>query len=135
MQEWLRFLIYKHAYPAARFSEAFLLLRAQDVGLAVALVPLILIAMNVVFAASAYPFGHLSDRVGRRSLLALGIGFLVAADLVLAAADTVWLVLVGSMLWGVHMGATQGLFAMLVAAAAPVADRQRGRERLGRRPH
>jgi MFS family permease len=103
----------------ARFSEAFLLLRAQNVGLAVALVPLILIAMNVVYAASAYPFGHLSDRVDRRNLLALGIGFLVAADLVLAAADTVWLVLAGSMLWGVHMGATQGLFAALVSAAAP----------------
>jgi len=103
----------------ARFSEAFLLLRAQNVGLAVALVPLVLIAMNVVYAASAYPFGHLSDRVSRRSLLALGIGFLVVADLVLALADTVWAVLAGSMLWGLHMGATQGLLTTLVAAASP----------------
>ena len=115
---WL-IVVFGGILTLARFSEAFLLLRAQNVGLAVSLVPLILIAMNVVYAASAYPFGQLSDRVNRKSLLALGIGFLVAADLVLAAADTVWTVLAGSMLWGLHMGATQGLLTTLVAAAVP----------------
>jgi MFS family permease len=103
----------------ARFSEAFLLLRATNVGLAVAHVPVVLIVMNVIYSASAYPFGHLSDRLNRSSLLAAGIGFLIAADLILAAANATWLVLVGSMLWGLHMGATQGLLTTIVAATAP----------------
>lgn len=103
----------------ARFSEAFLLLRAQEIGLAVALVPLVLIAMNVVYAVSCYPFGRWSDRADRRNLLVLGIIFLIAADLVLAAAQSVWLVLAGAMFWGLHMGATQGLLAALVSAKVP----------------
>ena len=103
----------------ARFSEAFLLLRASNVGLAAAYVPAVLIVMNVVYSASAYSFGHLSDRLNRGSLLAAGIGFLIATDLVLAAANTTWAVLAGSMLWGLHMGATQGLLTTIVAATAP----------------
>jgi MFS family permease len=103
----------------ARFSEAFLLLRAANVGLAPAYVPAVMILMNVVYAASAYPFGRLSDRVNRTNLLAAGIGFLIAADLVLAAANTVWWVLLGSAFWGLHMGATQALLTMIVAATAP----------------
>lgn len=103
----------------ARFSEAFLLLRAANVGLAVTYVPAVLIVMNLIYSASAYPFGHLSDRLNRGSLLAVGIGFLIAADLVLAAANATWAVLAGSMLWGLHMGATQGLLTTIVAATAP----------------
>lgn len=103
----------------ARFSEAFLLLRAENVGLAVTWVPLILIVMNVVYAASAYPFGKLSDNGSRRKLLAWGIGFLIVADLVLAIASNIWAVGVGAIVWGLHMGATQGLLSALVADAAP----------------
>ena len=103
----------------ARFSEAFLLLRAQDVGLAESYIPAVLIVMNVVYAAGAYPFGHLSDSVSRRGLLALGIGFLLAADLILAAATNIWLALAGAAVWGLHMAATQGLLATIVADAAP----------------
>lgn len=103
----------------ARFSEAFLLLRALDVGLGVTWVPLILILMNVVYAASAYPFGRLSDRVRRRDLLAMGIGFLLVADLLLARAEDPWLVGIGALFWGLHMGATQGLLTAVVADTAP----------------
>lgn len=103
----------------ARFSEAFLLLRAQSVGLANTYIPAILIVMNVVYAASAYPFGRLADRASRRMLLAVGIAILIAADVVLAFAGTMWIVIVGAMLWGLHMGATQGLLSAIVAAAAP----------------
>jgi len=103
----------------ARFSEAFLLLRASNVGLAATWVPAILIVMNVVYAVAAYPFGRLSDNASRRTLLALGIGFLIAADIVLAAADSVWMVAVGAILWGLHMGATQGLLTAIVADTAP----------------
>jgi MFS family permease len=102
-----------------RFSEAFLLLAAQHVGLTLALVPGVLVTMNIVYAASAYPFGRLSDAVSRRILLALGAMFLIAADLVLAAAGTTWQVFAGVILWGLHMGATQGLLSTLVVDAAP----------------
>lgn len=103
----------------ARFSEAFLLLRAENIGLAPTWVPMILIVMNVVYAASAYPFGKRSDNGDRRTLLAWGIVFLIAADLVLAVSSTIWMVGVGAALWGLHMGATQGLLSVLVAHATP----------------
>ena len=103
----------------ARFSEAFLLLRAQGVGLADRYVPFVLIAMNVAYAASAYPLGRVSDRLGRRGLLGVGIALLVAADLVLAAATGVWVVIIGAFLWGVHMGATQGILSAIIADRAP----------------
>lgn len=103
----------------ARFSEAFLLLRASGAGLAAAYVPMILIVMNVVYAASAYPAGRLADRMNKRILLTLGVACLVAADLVLAGANAVWLAAVGSLLWGLHMGATQGLLNAIVAETAP----------------
>ena len=107
------------AFTLARFSEAFLVLRAQGAGIPVALVPLVMVAMNVVYAASAYPFGQLSDRMSHRSLLALGLLVLVAADLVLATGGGWITVLVGVALWGVHMGMTQGLLATMVADTAP----------------
>lgn len=106
-------------FTLARFSEAFLVLRAQQSGIAVALVPLVMVAMNVVYAASAYPFGKLSDRMSHKKLLALGLVVLIAADLVLALDDHWTTVLAGVALWGVHMGMTQGLLATMVADTAP----------------
>lgn len=107
----------------ARFSEAFLILRAQDAGLSLALVPVVLVVMNVVFAASAYPMGALSDRVDRRVILGAGFAVLVIADIVLAVAPNIWVVMLGIALWGLHMGMTQGLLAALVADAVPQAIR------------
>ena len=103
----------------ARFSEAFLVLRAQQGGLATAWTPLVLIVMSVVYSAGAYPFGRLADRVSHRTLLAAGLVVLVLADLALALADQGWLLWAGVALWGLHMALTQGLLAALVAATAP----------------
>jgi MFS family permease len=103
----------------ARFSEAFLVLRAQDIGLAVALVPLTLVVMNVAYAASAYPAGRLSDLMERRFVLAAGLAVLIASDVVLALAGETWQVMAGVTLWGLHMGLTQGLFAALVTDTTP----------------
>jgi MFS family permease len=105
-------------FALARFSEAFLVLRAQG-GVPLALVPLVMVAMNIVYAASAYPFGRLSDRTSHRALLGAGLLVLVAADLVLALSNHWGVVLAGVSLWGVHMGMTQGLLAAMVAAAVP----------------
>jgi MFS family permease len=102
-----------------RFSEAFLLLAAKQVGLVIALIPGVLVVMNVVYAASAYPFGRLADLISRRMLLTLGTIFLIAADIVLAMAGTVWQIAAGVIFWGLHMGATQGLLSTLVVDAAP----------------
>ncbi|MEJ5991093.1 MFS transporter [Ramlibacter sp. PS3R-8] len=110
-------------FTLARFSEAFLVLRAQQGGLAIAWAPLVLIAMNVVYSGLAYPFGKLADRVSHRTLLAVGLAVLMAADLALAAADSGPLLWAGIGLWGVHMALTQGLLATMVAAAAPQALR------------
>jgi MFS family permease len=104
----------------ARFSEAFLILRAQGAGLPLALAPLVLVVMNVVYAACAYPLGALSDRGNRRRLLALGFVTLIAADLILAWAPNLWIVMGGVAVWGLHLGMTQGLLAALVADVAPV---------------
>ncbi len=103
----------------ARFSEAFLILRAQDAGLPLAWLPAVLVVMNVVYSVTAYPMGALSDRVGKRMILGAGFGVLIIADLVLAGAPDFWWVLAGAALWGLHMGMTQGLLATLVAATAP----------------
>jgi len=103
----------------ARFSEAFLILRAQSVGLPLMFVPLVLVLMNVVYALAAYPAGALSDRANRLSILAVGFGFLVAADLVFAFTSGLGSTAVGVTLWGLHMGFTQGLLASLVADTAP----------------
>jgi len=106
-------------FTLARFSEAFLVLRAQDVGFALGLVPMVFVIMNVVYAAVAYPAGVAADRISPRSLLILGLALLIAADVVLAAATSPWAALAGAALWGVHMGLTQGLLSKLVADSAP----------------
>lgn len=107
------------AFTLARFSEAFLVLRAHDVGLTLSYVPLVLIVMNVVYAGTAYPAGVAADKLSQRTLLIAGIAMLVAADIVLAAAAAPLLAFIGAALWGMHLGLTQGLFAKLVADNAP----------------
>ncbi len=106
-------------FTLARFSEAFLILRAEQIGIPMALVPLVMVAMNLVYAASAYPFGKLSDSMSHQKLLALGLGVLIIADIVLGMAQGWPLLLLGVALWGIHMGMTQGLLATMVADTAP----------------
>ena len=106
-------------FTLARFSEAFLLLRAQSVGLAIAVVPVVMVVMNIVYTLSAWPAGALSDRIGRYGMIVAGFALLILADLLLALGGSVAIVLVGVALWGLHMGLTQGLLSALVADAAP----------------
>jgi MFS family permease len=106
-------------FTLSRFSEAFLVLRAQQTGVAMALVPLVMVAMNLVYSASAYPFGKLSDRISHGALLWAGLLVLAAADLVLASSTHWSALLAGIVLWGIHMGMTQGLLAAMVAECAP----------------
>jgi MFS family permease len=106
-------------FSIARFSEAFLILRAQTIGLPIMLVPMVLVLMNVAYALAAYPDGARSDRTNRITILGVGFCLLVAADLVLAFSKGLSSVAVGVVLWGLHMGFTQGLLATLVADTAP----------------
>ena len=106
-------------FTLARFSEAFLVLRAQALGLGLMWVPAVLVLMNVVYSLSSYPVGRLADRMPRGALLAAGIAVLVVADLVIALVDGLAGLALGVALWGLHMGMTQGLLAALVADAAP----------------
>lgn len=106
-------------FTLARFSEAFLVLRAQQGGMMLALIPLVMMLMSLVYAISAYPFGKLSDNMSHLKLLVLGLLVLIAADLVLAWSSHWAAVLLGVTLWGLHMGMTQGLLATMVADTAP----------------
>lgn len=106
-------------FTLARFSEAFLILRAQQLGLSDTYAPLVLVIMNVVYAASAFPLGRLADRMSHTKLLMAGLAVLILSDFVLAQAQGLAEVAAGVLLWGLHMGVTQGLLATMVAGAAP----------------
>ncbi|MFM2279408.1 MAG: hypothetical protein RLZZ444_1639 [Pseudomonadota bacterium] len=106
-------------FTLARFSEAFLVLRAQSIGLPIALVPVVMVIMSLAYSLSAYPIGMLSDRMTPTGILIAGLALLVAADIVLALATDIWLLAPGVVLWGLHMGFTQGLLSALIANAAP----------------
>ena len=114
-----RVVIIGGVFTLARFSEAFLLLRAIDFGVPLAFTPLVLIAMNVVYSLGAYPFGKLSDRVSHTALLGWGLVVLIAADVLLATSGHVEALWAGVALWGLHMAMTQGLLAAMVAGTAP----------------
>lgn len=107
------------AFTLARFSEAFLVLKGQQAGLPIALVPLVMVAMNLVYAVVATPAGALSDRIGRRAVLGAGLGVLIAADLILAFLPGLVGLFIGVALWGLFMWLTQGLLSALVADTAP----------------
>jgi len=107
------------ALTLARFSDAFLILRGTSLGIGLAEAPMIFVVMNAVYALASYPVGALSDRIGRRGLLASGALALIAADLALAFAQDSLLLWAGVALWGLHMGLTQGLLSAMVADAAP----------------
>lgn len=103
----------------ARFSYAFLILTAHNVGVDAAFVPIMLVLMHLIYAVAAYPFGILADYMDRRLQLGIGAVILIGADIVLATAHVAWVAAVGAGLWGLQMAVTQGLLAASVADAAP----------------
>lgn len=107
-------------FTLARFSEAFLVLRAQQLGIPTAFVPLMMVIMNLVYSASAYPFGKISDNTSHNKLLSLGLLVLIASNLMLASGTNMLAVALGISLWGLHLGITQGLLATMVADSAPM---------------
>ncbi len=125
LRYWLVVLL-GAVFTLARFSEAFLVLRAEDVGLALGYVPVVMVVMNVFYAAAAYPAGAAADRFRQRTLLLIGLALLIAADAVLAAAAGAMAVFAGAALWGLHMAFTQGLLSKLVADTVPAQLRGTG---------
>lgn len=106
-------------FTLARFSEAFLVLKFMELQFATAFIPLVLVVMSADYSLTSYPVGVLSDRIGRRGLMLAGLAILIAADAFLGFSVTLWPAFVGLVLWGVHMGFTQGLLTAMVADAAP----------------
>ncbi|HDV6331000.1 TPA: MFS transporter [Klebsiella michiganensis] len=106
-------------FTLARFSEAFLVLRAQQMAIPLFAIPLVMVAMNLVYSLTAYPFGKLSDSMSHSKMLQWGLLVLIAADIVLALSSHWSTLLAGVALWGIHMGMTQGLLAAMVAHTAP----------------
>ena len=111
-------------FSLARFSPAFLVLKAHDIGIDAAFVPIILVVMYAIYSAAAYPFGILADNINRNLQLGIGSIILVCAHVMLAGASTIWMTALGASLWGLQMGVTQGLLSAAVADAAP--ERLRG---------
>ena len=118
-----RLVMWATLFTLARFSEAFLLLRGQALGLAALWAPAVLVLMSLAYALSAYPAGALSDRMGRQGVLMAGLALLVMADLLLAWLPGLPGLVLGVTLWGLHMGFTQGVFSALIADSAPEALR------------
>lgn len=115
-----RLILVGFLFGLARFSESFLILKAMDVGLSASLSPLVLSLFSLSYLMLAFPAGQWSDRISPRHILLGGIAVLVAADLWLAQAESLWAVGIGVALWGAHMALTQGIFARMIAdAAAP----------------
>jgi len=125
LRYWLVVLL-GAVFTLARFSEAFLVLRAQDAGLADTYVPVVMVVMNVFYAAAAYPAGTAADRFSQRTLLLIGLALLIAADVMLAVATNALVVFAGAALWGLHMAFTQGLLSKLVADTVPAELRGTG---------
>ncbi len=111
---------HRGCFRVGALREAFLVLRAQSIGLPLMLVPIVLVVMNIAYSLSAYPAGALSDRMDRVTLLILGLVLLLLADAVVAGPSGIGGLVAGVVLWGLHMGFTQGLFAALIADTAPV---------------
>ena len=118
MRYW-RIVVLGAVFTLARFSEAFLILRAQDAGLAITYVPMVMIIMNICYSVFAYPLGMAADRYSARILLVFGLALLVVADVILAMAVSPWIIFAGAAFWGLHMAFTQGLLLKLVADNAP----------------
>ncbi|HMA11814.1 MAG TPA: MFS transporter, partial [Steroidobacteraceae bacterium] len=125
LRYWLVVLL-GAVFTLARFSEAFLVLRAEDIGLALGYVPVVMVVMNVFYAGAAYPAGAAADRFRQRTLLLIGLALLIAADGMLATARDAFSVLAGAALWGLHMAFTQGLLSKLVADTVPAQLRGTG---------
>ncbi|EKE09337.1 MAG: Major facilitator superfamily MFS_1 [uncultured bacterium] len=115
---WLT-LVLSGVFMLSNFSGAFLILKAQNTGLVLYLVPLVMVIQNIATASTAYPVGYLSDKVGRRPMMALGISLVVISDLFLATGQSIFPVLFGVFLWGAQMGITQSLLAILLADSCP----------------
>lgn len=106
-------------FTLARFSEAFLVLRAYQMDIPLFAIPLVMVAMNLVYSLSAYPFGKMSDSMNHTRMLQAGLLVLIAADITLALSHHWSTLLIGVGLWGIHMGMTQGLLAAMIAHTAP----------------
>jgi MFS family permease len=115
---WWVFLL-GFVFTLARFSEAFLILRAETLGLSLAFTPLVLIVMSITYTLLAYPLGKWSDKIGRHQLLVASLLLLIAADIILALATGVWAVMLGVAIWGMHLAASQGTLSALIADTAP----------------
>lgn len=103
----------------ARFSEAFLTLRAKELSWPLAMLPVLIIIMDLVHAGVALLCGSWESKFSKQFLLLIGMVFFIAANIILALATNGFFVVSGFILVGVHMGITQGLLRALIAESTP----------------
>ncbi len=106
-------------FSLARFSNAFIVLRAAAIGIEHAWIPMAVVLMNITFSLSSYPFGKLADKLNPMKLLALGMVLLALANLLFAYAENYRILAAGIVLFGMHLGATQGIFSTIISEIAP----------------
>jgi MFS family permease len=107
----------------AGFSDAFLLLRARDVGMRVELIPLVLLAMNLTASAAAYMGGVVADSRGHRLALGTGVALYAAGCALLALATAPAGVWAGAGALGLHLAFVRGNLLAWASDAAPASDR------------
>src|SRR6185436_17527499 len=116
---FLRYLAVLAIFTLGNSSDAFLLLRAQQTGVALAAIPILWAAHHLVKAMASTHGGGLSDRVGRRAAIAAGWALFAIAYAVLATANHAWQAWAGFLLYGLFHALTEGAERALVADLAP----------------
>lgn len=122
-RQFLIFLGIMLLFTLGNSSDAFLLLRAQNLGLSVLEVMLLLVAFNLVYALISTPAGVLSDKVGRKGVIALGWSIYALVYLGFALASDLWQVWLLFVIYGIYYGMTEGVARALVADVVPMGKR------------
>ena len=117
------FLAVMLLFTLGNSSDAFLILRAQDVGVAAVMIPVVYALFNLVSALAAIPAGRLSDRIGRRRAITYGWAVYALTYLGFALAGQAWMIWVLYAFYGLFYALTEGAGKALVAELVPDANR------------
>jgi MFS family permease len=106
-------------FYVGEISYAFFVLRSEDAGMSTITTILLYVLFNVVYVLVSLPFGILSDRLGRRPVLAFSFLLFAATCFVMASAKGLYLLMLGFALFGVYKGSSEGVFRAFVVDVVP----------------